>query len=640
MPAGRLAGLGATLAFHHGLLGFVIAALTLIPAVGGAQTAQRGVAAQPVPPTVAPQPPRDRPPTPPRVGTAAIKGTVVDGVTGRPVGRARVRLMSGPAGPKPPILTDALGAFEFTALPAGSYSVMVEKSTYLPGRYPELNRSMRARMQPLVLRDGQSVEDVSVPIFHGSAIAGRVLDSYGDPVDQAQVRVLRVPRGGRPMTAGQTQTNDIGEFRVPRLQPGRYLVQVRPQMAQSLTQDPSAVEIPVPQALPTYYPNTLAMAQAQAITLNRGETMTGVDMMLAEGTPTVVTGIVLRSDGEVVNSGSVNARVSGAEAAGGYDNSGGTGVRQGGSFRLTLAPGEYTLEAQVMTRQGPGPFGPDDQLFGTTRISVGGSTTEAVTIIVGRGATASGRVVFEGGTPPPPSPGKARVPLYNPEGPGCRAAEATIAADWTFKLEGLSGSCSAPPSSMFGRWTLKSVTFRGQNLLEHPVTFETGQQYTNVRVVVTDKRTLLDLRVSGDDGLPTREYVALAFPANKEKWNPQLRLVRTYVPPQMVTTGGRTGEVVPPGVVSGGGVGGGMVTGGVVMGTTSIAVGQSGLQERFLGLTPGEYYVIAVDDMDPEDTQDPGVLERLAASATRVTLTDEAPLEVPLRRFSFTDLMR
>lgn len=184
-------------------VGLLLAAAALAPAWGGAQTSQRGVSVLPVPPTVQTQPPRDRPPAAPRIGTAAIKGTVVDGVTGNPIGRARVRLVSGPAGPKPPILTDALGAFEFTALPGGSYTLTVEKSTYLPGRYPELNRSMRARMQPLVLRDGQVVEDLSVSMFRGSAIAGRVLDAYGDPVDQAQVQVLRVPRGGRPTNVGQ-----------------------------------------------------------------------------------------------------------------------------------------------------------------------------------------------------------------------------------------------------------------------------------------------------------------------------------------------------------------------------------------------------------------------------------------------------
>ena len=147
--------------------------------------------------------------------------------------------------------------------------------------------------------------------------------------------------------------------------------------------------------------------------------------------------------------------------------------------------------------------------------------------MVGRGATATGRVVFEGTTPPPPSPGPAGVPFYNPDGPGCRSGQATIAADWTFKLDGLSGSCGAPPHVTFGRWTLKAVTLRGQNLMEQPLTFETGQHYTNVQVVVTDKRTQMDLRVSGDDGQPTREYVAIAFPIDKAKWNPQLRPVRT-----------------------------------------------------------------------------------------------------------------
>jgi len=615
-------------------VGFLAAIVAFVPAWGTGQTPTRPVPAipgvLPQPPEIQGQPPRDRVPQPPRVGTAVLKGRVVDGVTGNPVARARVRVMSGPAGPKPPVLTDALGAFEFTALPQGVYNVMVEKSTYLAGRYPEPAGTIRARMRPALLRDGQVLE-LTIPIFHGAAIAGRVLDAYGDPVDAAQVRALRVPRGGRPTSVGQTQTNDLGEFRVPRLQPGRYLIQVRPQMAQMFqgNQDPSVVEPPLPQPLPTYHPNALAMSQAQPITVNRGETISGVDMTLAEGTPTVVTGTVLRSDGQVVNGGSVNARVVGNDSSFGYDSGGGTGLRPGGSFRLTLAPGEYALEANVMTRQGPGPMGPDDQLFGTTRISVAGGTVEEVTIMAGRGATASGRVVFEGATTPPPSPGQANIPFYNPDGPGCRGGRATIAADWTFKIEGLTGTCGAPPQGMFGRWTLKAVMFRDKNLMDQQVTFETGQQYTNVQVVVTDKRTQMDLLVSGDDGQPTREYVAIAFPLDKAKWNPQLRQVRTYAPTQMTSI--TTSRLpVPPG----------SVTGATVTTSMGMTVGMGGPQERFVGLPPGEYYVIAVDDIEVEDSQDPGVLERLTSNAIRVVLTDEAPLEVPLRRFTFADVIR
>ena len=432
------------------------------------------------------------------------------------------------------------------------------------------------------------------------------------------------------MNAGQAQTNDLGEYRVPRLQPGRYLVQVRPQMNQNY-QDPNFAETPLPQPLPTYYPNAPAASQAQPIIVNRAETVSGVDMMLAEGVPTLVTGTVLRSDGEVASAGSVSTRVVGTESVGGFDSAGGTGIGPGGTFRLTLAPGEYMLEAQVMTRQGPG-VGPNEQLFGSARITVGGGSVDNVTIMAGHGATVSGRVVFEGSTPPPPSPGKARVPLYNPDGPGCRSAEATIAADWTFKVEGLSGTCGAPPSAMFGRWTLKSVTMRGQNLMEQLVTFETGQQYAAMQIVVTDKRTQMDLRVSGDDGQPTREYVALAFPLDKTKWAGPVRQTRTYVPPPAATTAvgssvRTTSTVVAP-------------TGAIVGANLQGSMNMAGPQERITGLPAGEYHVIALDDIEAEDITDPAVLERLTSSAIRVTLTDEGPIEVPLRRFNLADVMR
>jgi hypothetical protein len=614
--------------------------------LGLAQTPPRLPAGQGVPPrdpVSIEQPPRDRPPAPPRVGTAVIKGRVVDGVTGNPVARARVRMAGGSIGQTAPVLTDVNGSFTFTRLPQGGYTLTVEKSTYLPARHPDVTRSMRSRMQPLMVSNGQVIEDLAVPLFHGAAIAGRVLDAYGDPVDYAQVRVLRVPRGGRPTMAGQGQTNDLGEFRIPRLQPGRYLLQVRPQMNQVNYQDPSVVETPLPQPLPTYYPNVLVMAQAQPITVNRGETIAGVEMALAEGTPTLVTGVVLRSDGQPVTGGSVNTRVIGTEAIGGFDGGGGTGVRQGGSFRLMLAPGEYSLEAQMATRQGPGPIGPDEQLFGSTRISVGAGAVEAVTVMVGRGATASGRVVFEGTTPPPPSPGQTRVPLYNPDGPGCRSGQVTVAADWTFKLEGLGGTCGAPPQAMFGRWTLKAVMFRGENLMDQLMTFETGQQYTNMQIIVSDKRTQIDLRVSGDDGQPTREYVALVFPLDKTKWNPQLRQVRTHVPTQITSITKATNTVMTTSQTVRVPVAPGTVTGmPPPMGAVSMTMtgGMMGSPERFVGLPPGEYYVIAVDDMDVEDSQDPGVLERLTSNAIRVTLTDEAPIEVPLRRFTLAEIVR
>ena len=60
------------------------------------------------------------------------------------------------------------------------------------------------------------------------------LDAHGDPLEFAQVQALRLPKSGRG-TAQQrngTNTNDLGEFRLARLEPGKYLVFVMPQRRQ------------------------------------------------------------------------------------------------------------------------------------------------------------------------------------------------------------------------------------------------------------------------------------------------------------------------------------------------------------------------------------------------------------------------
>ena len=143
-------------------------------------------------------------------------------------------MVGGPNQRQPaPALTDEDGAFTLTQISAGPFSVMVNKSTYLAGRYPEVGRSMRARGQPLVIAEGQVLDGVTIPLYHGGAIAGRVLDMYGDPIEFAQVRVVRIRGGARPQGMNQTQTNDLGEYRLPRLEPGRYVVHVRPQMART-----------------------------------------------------------------------------------------------------------------------------------------------------------------------------------------------------------------------------------------------------------------------------------------------------------------------------------------------------------------------------------------------------------------------
>jgi hypothetical protein len=608
---------------------FVFGAVSPPTFLAAAQSQQRSASSSLQPPQGQGAPPRDTAPAR-QSGTGALKGKVIDGVTGDPITRARVRLQGNPAAPRPFVSTDAEGGFVFTGLPPGAYTLMADKATYMPGRYPESGRSLRSRGLPLLLRDRQVIEDVTVRMFHGGVIAGRVVDAYGDPVEAALVQVMWLPRGGRPQMRGGNQANDLGEFRIPRLEPGRYLLQVRPQPGRFMDDSMLPAE-PQPQPIPTYYPGVLAMDQAQPITIERGQMVSGLDIRLAEGILTVVTGVVVNSDGQpVAGNGGVTAQFAGADVIGPTDG-GSTGIRPDGTFRLQLAPGEYSLEARVTPRTGQfQPMRPENEQVGSVRLSVTSAPLESVSIMIGRPASASGKVVFEGSTPPPPSPGQTGVPYFSPNTRGCRIGQATIAQDWTFKVEGLSGTCGAPGQTSFGRWTLKAVMFRGENMLERTVTFEPGQQLTGVQVVVTDKRTDLEFRVSDETRQLTKEYVAIVFSTDKSRWTQLEQMqphVRVFVPPPAIVSQLAVRQNAGRGA-----------TGGVASGTNSLATGPR--REAITGLPPGEYFVVAVDDIDTEEWRDPVVLERLSSSAVRVALTNDAPVEVPLQRIKLSDVVR
>ena len=224
----------------------------------------------------------------------------------------------------------------------------------------------------------------------------------------------------------------------------------------------------------------------------------------------------------------------------GFDGANG-GIGQDGTFRLTVSPGEWLIEAGVMppsqAAQRP------EELLGSVRISAAAGAEENIAIAVGRGAIATGRLVFEGSAAPPPVPsGHVQVPMTYSHDGICRSGFATVTADWTFRVEGMSGTCSALPVAVFGRWVVKAVMFNGDNLLDVPYTFRPGQQLRNVQVILTDKRSDVSVRVTDEHGQVTREYVALLYPVERPARTPSVRTLIGSAFEPMVAVGGERSQ--------------------------------------------------------------------------------------------------
>ena len=286
-----------------------------------------------------------------------------------------------------------------------------------------------------------------------------------------------------------------------------------------------------------------------------------------------------------------------------------------------------------------------------------------LTIPLGAGATVTGRIVFDGTSPLPtvPStanangPGPGRLMFTSSDGAMCRSGRSDLGADWTFSVEGVFGTCTARFSAGLGRWIVKAITHDGKDLLDQPISFTAGQAMRDVEVILTDKRTELTLHVADEHGNQTREYVALMFSADKARWTENSRYLRTYMPPseQMPALSGQLGAGGVMSVsTSANGV---VVTSRMVADTVSEGVtsaprpsgqpavapgGSTARKETISAMPPGDYFVVALDDIEGESTRDFELLQQLARGATRVRVSDTVPADVSLRRLKLSDIVR
>jgi large repetitive protein len=314
----------------------------------------------------------------------SIHGTVVDAKTGQPLKGAEVSLRSFSSGNRSEAnssVADAEGHFAFDGLAAGRYRLAASRNGYV-SRDPRMG-SQRANL--ITLSAGQHADGVTLRLLPSAVIAGRVTTEGDEPVPNVSVQAMKYTYQGekRQLTdVGTASTNDRGEYRIWGLPPGKYYV--RATHPRGNTQR-SGGQIYVP----IFYPGVSDLSRTQAIEVHPGDELTGIDVNF-------VLLHSVRVSGRVLNTSSLptkDAQVSLVSGSGSMTFTVGQASTDAkGAFEIRGVPaGSYVLIAEQF-----GNADPEKVARGRTSIDVGDTNVNDAEVLIGPGASVSGRVKIEG----------------------------------------------------------------------------------------------------------------------------------------------------------------------------------------------------------------------------------------------------
>jgi hypothetical protein len=216
-------------------------------------------------------------------GKYRIAGTIVNAVTGEPIRRASVTLLSEvDTRTVESVLSDNQGHFELSGLSAAKYQLTASKRGYRTAYFDEHEEYSSA----IVTGDDQDTGSLIFKLTPGAILHGVVTSDGGDPVESARVMLFLKPsghkRGERISQADNATTDDSGAFEFSDLAPGDYLLAVaaepwyamhQPSGASgpsaSSTDPASAFDVVYPI---TYFDSTNDEASASPIALAAGAT--------------------------------------------------------------------------------------------------------------------------------------------------------------------------------------------------------------------------------------------------------------------------------------------------------------------------------------------------------------------------------
>ena len=466
-------------------------------------------------PLAAQAPPRDTAPAP--AGTSVIRGRVIAAGDDRPLPKVEVRVLSSALKVDQATLTDANGRYEFTGLAAGRYTIACSKANFVRATYGQ--RRPLGPGLPIVVATGQVVTRIDVALLRTGVVSGRVLDEFGDPAVGALVSPMRyqfINGERRLQQSGRgASTNDIGEYRMYGLMPGRYFFAATAANRFGFGDSNERTAY-----APTYYPGTGNIAEAQRLMVSAGQAITSINLSLLPVTAARISGVALDAQGRPLAGAYVNL----TRRLGWGMSGGGTQVRADGTFTLGgVTPGEYTLRASMM--------GVQDEVA-IAEVTLNGGDLTDIQLVLTKASTLRGRIVFERGDAKPPQASAIRVSASHSDSIMARGGFANAKDDATFELKPSAGHLLIR-AGVFGTgdWRLKRVvTADGVDVTDTGLDVPADATIDGIVVELTSRHSEVSGSVTDAGGARVRDCVVVAFAQDQQRWTAQTRYFGTSRP--------------------------------------------------------------------------------------------------------------
>ncbi len=416
-----------------------------------------------------------------------LEGRVVHAFTGEPLRRARVGLSRQGGALRPfALITGRDGRFVFENLEPGTYSLWAERDGFLAESYGA--RRPGGQGIPITVSAGMHLRDLELKLTPHGVISGRLVDDEGEPVPRAYVHVVRA---GTNWSSQHAQTNDLGEFRIAGLAPGRYRLRANPtprfRYGQVIVPQPP--ELREPEFLVTYYPSTTDPASAATIEVGAGQEVSGITIQLCKGRVHRIKGRVLGISAEHAPD-SLLIMLLPRSREGESGNLPEASVEANGEFHLDgVSPGAYYVAVASRARR---------QLLGKTPVEVTDADLEGVAVSIGPLLTVSGIARVEGGNQKDLR--GAYVSLRQVDELWYSSEQGEVSPEGTFQVKGL-----LRDKYVLDFWSrtegsyLKAVRVGGRELPEWELDLTAAESGVQVELVVSMRAPSLAGSASAED---------------------------------------------------------------------------------------------------------------------------------------------